>query len=258
MFGNFGTMIKGLVGRSARKVVPATDGDQAPPRLGRLGDQYTANLWNSVHALADEGSLYVASTATPGTGVTLTSATGTSYSATQGIFAVNNLDTTPSLNGQGSDIYPLWLKIVITAAGTAGTDDHFASVLDYGARASGGTATLVGRNANTSFPANDDTSQILCGVPTLAAATNQLRIVGRAEGRKAAAPGYVAGDVVTFVFGSIEQVQAQAITPTTNIGLVLQLPPVVIPPGWSWALLEWMSARSAAQSAEVEFGYVKR
>jgi hypothetical protein len=252
------SILNGLVGRSQRRITPSADGDQGPPRLDRTNELYVQNLWNSLHALAAEGSLHVAQTATPGTGVTLTSATGTTYSATQGVFAVNNLDTTPSLGGQGRDHIPLWLKLIITAAGTAGTDDHFASVLDQGVRASGGTATLAGRPVSGSFAGQDEASQIIAGVPTLAAATANARNLGRAEGRKAAAPAYIVGDVVTFLFGAVEQVQAQAVTPTTAIGLVLPMPPVIIPPGWSWALLEWMTARSAAQSAEIEYGYVLR
>lgn len=258
MFGNLGTMAKGLVGRAARAVAAAADGDQAPPRLARRYEQYTLNLWNSIHALVDEGSVYVATTATPGTGITSSSTTGNTYSATQGIFGFNNKDVSPSLGGAGQDVIPLWLKMVITAAGANGTDEHFASVVDLGARVSGGTQ-LTGKNVNPNFPALDDSTEIFTGVPTIAAATNQLRIMGRAEGRKAAAPAYIVGDVVTFVFGSVEQVQVQAITPTSAIGLVLPLPAVVIGPGWSWCLLEWMAARlTTAQSAEFEFGYVKR
>lgn len=248
----------GILSRSRLNIAPTPDGRYGPVRLDRTNEMIVENLWNSLHQLAIEGSLYVATTPTPGTGITLTSATGTTYSATQGIFAVNNLDSLPSLGNVGKDIIPLWLKLIITAAGTAGTDDHFASVLDQGVRASGGTATLTGKNVNPNFAANDVIAQIIAGVPTLAAATGNVRILGRAEGRKAAAPAYIVGDVVTFLFGAVEGVQAQAITPTTAIGLVLHLPAVIIPPGWSWALLEWMTARSAAQSAEIEFGYVLR
>jgi hypothetical protein len=250
------SVLTGFIGRYARAVTASNEGSQGPPRLDRRNEVIVQNVWNSIHQLAAEGSLFVAQTATPGTGIVLTSATGTTYSDTQAIFGVNNVDSNPSLNGQGKDHIPLWLKIVITAAGTAGTDDHFAVRLDKGARVSGGTATLTGKCTNPTYPANDDISVIIAGVPTLVAATNNVINAGRAEGRKVAAPAYVAGDVVTFVFGGIEQVQAQAITPATNIGLVLQVPGIVVPPGWSWVLNEWMTARSGAQSAEIEYGYV--
>jgi hypothetical protein len=252
------SILTGLIGRSAREVTPSSDGDQGPPRMDRRNELIVSNLWNSLHQLAEEGSLFCATTATPGTGITLTSATGTTFSATQGVFGVNNVDTTPSVNGKGRNHIPLALKMVITAAGTAGTDDHYAVVLDKGARNSGGTATLTGKCTNPNFEPNDGLSQIVAGVPTIAAATQEARTVGRAEGRKAAAPAYIVGDVVTILFGAVEQVQAQAITPTTATGLVLPVPAVVVPPGWSWSLLEWMTARSAAQSAEIEYLYALR
>jgi hypothetical protein len=233
---------------AAAPIVP--DGNLGQVRGDRRGELFVENLWNSMHALAEEGSLFVAQTATPGTGITLSSATGTTFSDTQAIFGVNNVDPT-------RDVIPLWLKLIITAAGTAGTDDHFAGRLDIGAGISGGTASLTGKCVNPLY-GSDVAAAIFAGVPTVAAATGKKFNVGRAEGRKAAAPAYIVGDVVTFIFGAIEQVQAQAITPTSAIGLVLPMPATIIPPGWCWALQEWMTARSAAQSAEVEFGYVVR
>jgi len=240
----------GVIQRAARAVTPSPDGNFGPLRIDRRNEAFVQNLWNSMHALAAEGSLFVAQTPTPATGIVISAATGTTYGDTQAIFGVNNLD--PAL-----DVIPLWLKLIITAAGTAGTDDHFAGRLDVGAGISGGTAVLTGKAADPLY-ANDASAQIYAGVPAVAAATNSVRRHGRAEGRKAAAPAYIVGDVITFIFGAIEAVQAQAITPTTAIGLVLHMPATIIPPGWCWALNEWMTARSAAQSAEVEFGYVVR
>lgn len=261
------SLLNAVFGRSARTVVPSVDGTQGPPRMDRRNELVVKSIWNTIHQLADEGSLFVATTATPGTGVTLTSATGTTYSDTQAIFGVQNQDTTQSLNGVGKDHIPLWLKLVITAAGTAGTDDHYALRLDKALRLSGGSASYgVGSatvnlnvaNVNPSYPAGDEVSQIFVGAPTVAAATQAVRTVGRAEGRKAAAPAYIVGDVITFLFGAVEQVQAQAITPTSAIGLVLPMPAVIVPPGWSMVLNEWMTARTAAQSAEIEYGYALR
>lgn len=246
----------GLIGRSRRAITSSADGGFGPLRIDRGNELFVQNLWNSIHALVEEGSVFVAQTATPGTGITISPATGTTFSDTQATVGIQNADTVPSLNNSGRDVIPLWVKLIITAAGTAGTDDHFASRLDSALRLSGGTQ-LVAKNVNPSYAAGDDCAQVFV-LPTVAAATGNVRNVGRAEGRKAAAPAYVVGDVVTFLFGSVEQVQAQAITPTTAIGLVLPLPPVVIPPGWSWVLNEWMTARTAAQSAEVEIGYVVR
>ncbi len=244
----------GFIGRSVRNVTPSADGNYGPIRLDRRNEVYVANLWNSLHALAEEGSLFIAQTPTPGTGIVMTSTTGTSFSDTQAVFGVNNLEATGGLN-----VIPLWLKLLITNVGANGTDDHFAGRLDSGAGISGGTTTLTGKPCSGTIYGSDASAAIFAGVPTVAAATGNRRYHGRAEGRKAAAPAYVVGDEITFLFGAVEGVRGQAITPTTAIGLVLHMPATIIPPGWCWALLEWMTARSTtAQSAEVEFGYVVR
>ena len=115
----------GAIQRSVRSITPSPDGSFGPMRLDRRNEIFVQNLWASLHALAEEGSLFVAQTPTPGTGIVLTSATGVAFADTQAIFGVNNVD--PSL-----EVIPLWLKLVITAAGTLGTDDHFAGRLDSG------------------------------------------------------------------------------------------------------------------------------
>lgn len=240
----------GAIQRAVRGITPSADGLNGPLRLDRRNEQFVQNLWNSIHALAEEGSLFIAQTPTPGTGVVLTAAAGTTFADTQAIFGLNNLDN-------ALDVIPLWLKMVITAAGTGGTDDHYAGRLDKAVGISGGSAQLIGKAANPIY-GSDAAANIFCGAPTVAAATALRYYLGRAEGRKAGAPAYIVGDAVTILFGAPEQIQAQAITPGTSIGLVLHMPATVIPPGWCWALNEWMTARSVAQSAEVEFGYVVR
>ena len=249
-------VIYGSTGRIVNRIQRQPDGRIQPARLDAGGELFVENLLNDHKALAVEGSYFVAQTPTPGTGITLTSATGTSYSDTNGIVGINNLDSL----GQGlqsCDIILDYVKVIITAAGTAGTDSHVASRLDIAARASAGS-TLVGKNVNGRYAANDDVADIHAGAITIAAASNQVRNLGRAEVRKAAAPGYIVGDVILFTFGTIEKVSAQAITPTTAAMIVLPMPQVIIPPGWSWVLNEWMVARTAAQSAEVEVGYIVR
>ncbi len=243
-------------GRSQRNMAPTNDGGYGPLRQDRTNEVMVENVWSDLHTLAVEGSLFIAATATPGTGITFTSATGTTYSDTQAIFGVNNIEPTPSLNGTGKDVIPLWLKIIITSAGTAGTDSHVASRLDKGARVSAGTA-LTGNCSSPSYTGGE-TSTLISVLPTVAAATAAVRNMGRGEVRKAGAPAYVVGDCITFLFGCIEQIQAQAITAAGASNIVVPLPGIIIAPGWSWVLNEWMSARSAVQAGEMEFGYCLR
>ena len=249
-------VIYGSTGRIVSRIQRQPDGRIQSARLDAGGELFVENLFNDHKALAVEGSYFIAQTPTPGTGITLTSATGTTYSDTNGIVGINNLDSI----GQGlqsRDIILDSVKLIVTAAGTAGTDSHVASRLDIAARASAGS-TLVGKNVNGRYAANDEVADVHAGAITIAGASNQVRNLGRAEVRKAAAPGYIVGDVILFTFGALEKVAAQAITPTTAVIIVLQIPQVIIPPGWSWVLNEWMVARTAAQSAEVEVGYIVR
>lgn len=252
------SLLSGLFGRSQRALVGTNDGGQGPARLDKTNELLVENLWNSLHQLSVEGSLYVAQNATPWTGVTLTPATQTSYAQTAGIFSVYNQDVNPSLGGTGRDLIPLWLKFVITAAGTAGTYDHFAGILDKGVLGSGGTVQPTGVCQNPNYPANDTCGSFQVGVVTLATASSQARYSGQIPGRQAAAPAYIVGDELTFVFGGVERVEAQSNIATTASNIVYHLPAVVVTPGWSWALMEFMTARSSAQSALFEFGYVVR
>lgn len=249
----------GQFGRQRSNVPFSSDGSIGGIRIDKYNEPIIESLWNTYHMLGIEGSLFIAQTATPGTGITLTSATGTTYSDTNAIIGINNLSTGTSLSGPGLDVIPLWLKLVITAAGTAGTDSHVASRLDPGtaARSSGGTQ-LTGYAASGSYGASDSTAAIFAGAITVAASSTKVRNLGRAELRKAAAPCYIVGDVIMFLFGVIESVSPQAITPTTATMVTCPMPPVIIGPGQSWVLNEWMTARSAAQSAEIELGYVVR
>src|SRR5437660_958205 len=72
----------GQLQRSVRQITPSADGVNGPVRQDRRNELFVENLWNSLHALAEEGSLFVAQTPTPGTGIVLTSATGQTFADT--------------------------------------------------------------------------------------------------------------------------------------------------------------------------------
>lgn len=247
----------GVVAASLANASIYNDSQQLPQpiRLDRRLEQIVENLYNGMEVVALEGSYFVAQTPTPGTGIVLTSATGTTYSDTNSILGVNNLS---AAGGPSAKFIILdYIKLIITAAGTAGTDSHVNGRLDIGAGVTAGTV-LTKMNVNGLFASGDEVADWHAGAVTTTAKTNQARIMGRAELRKAAAPCYIVGDQIYLRFGVIEGVAAQAITPTTAAIVVIPMPPVVIPPGWSWVLNEWMAGRTAAQSAEVEIGYIVR
>lgn len=241
----------GLVGKNAGALALGTHGSEKKVRLDLRGELFTEPVMHDYKVSAVEGTYYIARTPTPGTGITLTSATGNSYSATNGIFGVNNTDAVG-----GRDIILDYFKVILTAAGTASTSAYWVGALDSGARVSAGT-TLTRVNANGLY-GDSGIADIHAGVITIATATNQVRYLSSVVVRKAAAPAFIVDDVIAVKFGGAGMASDHPITATTAISVVLPMAPVVIPPQWSFVLLEWAPARTAAQSAEVEVGYIVR
>jgi hypothetical protein len=221
----------------------------AAPRTSRRGEQFVKVIYQTLHTLSNEGSLFVAQTATPGTGVAVTPATGTSFVDTNALLGINNIDTTIAGN---RTVIPLSLQIIVSTIGLAATSQNIAGRLDLGAGMSGGTQ-LTGKACNPNF-ANDGVAQIFAN-PTVAAATGSVRRIGRQPTRSQI---LVAGDVITILWGAVEEVQAQAISATAVSNIVVHLPATEIPPGWCYALNEWSAARTAAQTSELIFQYAVR
>src|SRR5258708_2286029 len=98
------------------RVLPAAIADSLTPdgrrRLGRYGEQYVQGLVQKSHALADEGSFFLAANPTPGTGVATIAAQATLA------------DTAPFLlvkNAGAKRLYLDALLLIATAPGTNGT-----------------------------------------------------------------------------------------------------------------------------------------
>lgn len=246
--------MKGITAEALLDAPTKGVGVMQSPRLMRRGELYVASLFNGLQAAALEGSYYIARTPTPGTGITLTSATGTAFSATNGIVGINNND----VKDDGRSIILDFITVILTAAGTAATSAYTVGQLDRLAKASGAT-TLSNFNVNGGLPADDAVADIHAGAITIATAEtgNAPRYLGGQVHRKAAAPAFVIDDVITWAFGR-ESFGNDAIIAATAINVVLGMPPVVIPPGWTFNLLEWAVGRTAAQSAEVIVGYMVR
>lgn len=240
----------GVVSRWLANAPIVPDGNATRPRTDRRGELYTEALWARLEALAEEGSLFAAMTV-PGTGVTATAATGTVFSATQGLLTIANTDTPGAKN-----VIPLLLRLIITTAGTASTDLHIAHALDDGNRGSGGTPGLMtGVNVNGGFP-NDAIAQVRFGVPTVAAAGANVRYLDTALLRGAIP---IVKDVYEIVFGATDQPSGGVNLAQGNAAVISVLaPPIIIPPGKCYVLHEWSTARSAAQAAEARLLYAVR
>ncbi len=229
-----------------------TDAQYVSPRLSRRGELMSKVVYQTLHTLSNEGSLYVAQTATPAVGITgwITMVT---FLDTVAIFGFNNLDPVKT-------VIPLSLQVVFNTAGAGSTSANISGRLDLGAGISGANTVnvsyqqLTGKACNP-INANDGAAQIYFGQVACATATGNVRRMGRAETRSQI---YVAGDTVTVLWGAVEEVQALPISGTGASNIVVHMPATECPPGWCYALNEWSTARSTGQIMEAVFQYVVR
>jgi hypothetical protein len=227
------------------------DGNAIRPRADRRGELYTEALWARLEALAEEGSLFVAATVVPGTGVTATLATGTAFTAVAGLLTIANTDVVG-----GKNVIPLALKLIVTAAGTASTSVHVAHAIDDGNRGSNGTpGLLINQNVNMGMP-NDTIAQVRFGVPTIAAAGPNVRYLDRAVLRNQIP---IVNDIYVITYAASDQPSGGANLAQANASVIsLPAPPIVIAPQKCYVLNEWSVARSAAQAYEAFLLYALR
>ena len=222
------------------------------------GSQKVANVWNSDHLLADEGSYFTAQNATVGTAIAMTTsvvddaatASSTHAQAAPYIYLYNR-----GVTGDKS-VYLKYIKLfsrIGDQAWTSATQALFSLRADPTSRyTSGGTALSVyNQNTNTG-----NASQLLAyaGANVVSLPTAAQRVL--AHGMiQSSIP--LAGSTWIWTFGDV--------TFTTNFGyasainsLTIPVAPVVIAPGWSLQLDIWATALAAAPTFEVEIGYAER
>ncbi len=234
---------------TATKVLNAPiipDGNAANVRGGPHGEPYVISPYNGNQAAAVERSYYTfAQEGTRNTGVNLTNATGTSYSAAQALLVVYN-----SNPPGGPDIIMDYLALKIDAAITGGTFWHIYHAMDQVNRYSSGGAAMNGYNVDGAQPPG---VLAYSGVVVSTSAGPSVRDVGWniiANGLSAI------GAMHVIHFGRLEQPQSGAFTiPTTGVAVsVFDAPPVVIPPGSCYVMNEFQTARSATAVGEVFMG----
>jgi hypothetical protein len=248
------------IARFIASLAPAAEGSQTTlARSDNRGELIVENLYNGMQAAAMEGSYFLASTATPGTGITASVATGTTFSDTQALLLLNNTDS-PG----GKSLILDFIAIICTTAPTNTTAHHVAHRLDAIMRGTAGTQLgAVGTTPKSSngLVGTTPVGQIyaLGGSGISVAGSAAIRNVGRNLLRAAAAPSWQAGDIVVVKFGSAEMAAGGVgLGATTPSAITVFAPPIVVGPGQSYAMNEWAVARSAALSAEFVAGWIER
>jgi hypothetical protein len=233
-------------------------------RFDGYGGQAVNTFFNKKQALAGEGSYFVTTNPTPGTGVGAGPVV-TSYANTAPYFILQNNNP-----AGGPVIYPDYLKLIVSAAFGGGTvtNWNFAVIRDVAVplslyvttATSLSTATPNNVNAlspvrsNAVFGFQGGATALVAKAPSASSA-----IVGRAS--VGAGIGLV-GEEVVLDFGALDPCAYQGLTAAEAVSpgrKVSVLPPLAIAPGQQIAIVAWFpTATTTGLNYEFELGHVER
>lgn len=239
---------RGLVSESAPTAL--ADNEWAGIRVNEYGEQL-AVLASDPRSLANEGSYYVATNPTMGTGIAGIAAS-TSFDATEHLLHIRNTHATKRL-------YLDFVDLVVTAAGAAGTTTGFTMTCDKGTTrytSGGSTLTPVNPNLDASGTASDVT--IKFGALVTTAATADVRPLGDFLVRTVIK---VVGDSYRFTFGEHNaswQLAGASLDGTTSAKVTIPCPPVILGENDQFLLSDWAASQTGASSYQVRIGFSLR
>jgi hypothetical protein len=256
-------LIKGRTSRTLPQAVPNPgSGEGEKIRSGLYGELYALGIWPTKHLLADEGAYFIATNPTIGTGVA--HALVTAFTNTAALFYIKNLF---SPGPTAKRIYLDYLRLILTAAPTAGVSLDFLVQLDTTARVpTANNVQVVPVNVNS-----DDVNALgknlidleafNAGSLTVPAPGNSAINVCRA---RIPTGINVVGDEYVVQFGGPSQMDSgspplTAIRAAQPARMVTHAPPVIIGPGQAAIIYRWSPTEAtAAPSYEYELGLVAR
>jgi hypothetical protein len=152
----------------------------------------------------------------------------------------------------GKLIYPDFIRLTCTAAGTAGASLRISAKIDNVARyTSGSTASTGPKNANMNSGVT--TVALFYGGPLVAAAAGSAqRLLGEVLARMAIP---VVGDEFIIKFGQAIAVNSIAKNGTAPTTYVINFAPTILGGGDSLLIHLWLPSQSAASSYLVEAGW---
>ncbi len=237
----------GLTGRALPG--PVTDNQYGPARLTRYGEQVVTSLTGTkMHGLADEGTYFVATNATPGTAIAgIAAADG--YDVTETLFYLHNAATSTKR------IYMDFLHLTCAAAGTNGTNFSLAMTTDSVARrSSGGTSITPVENSQSAALATVSDACYFGAVVTAAATTGKLVWHGLLR-----TVIKVIGDQYTLDFGGASNmVGGNILEGTAQAHVARKVPPVVLGPGESLMVHEYAASQTVAAQYQFSCGWWER
>jgi hypothetical protein len=204
---------------------------------------------NTARSVMDSGTYFTANNGATGVATT---ATPTSFSDTAPLFTIQN----GNANNTGRSIYLDWVRGYNTAAGTAGVDLRLKLELDRITPTAGTVCVSYGTNANDPYVQSGAVVRIL---PTGIAATANMRLlIGQAIVIPTQAAVFTVGTEFNLKFGGADGFVSPSVAVASQAAITTrQMPPVVIPPGWTLQVPFLATSQSAASSWAFEFGWVE-
>lgn len=235
-----------------RRALPSAydAGVAVPVRGSHRGEPYMQSLQGSkLHALADEGSYFVATNPTVGTAIVNHAAPGANGTATKPLLLIRNNNVAST----GKRVYLDYIRLSTVAVGTNGADFRYAAYVDTGnSRYASGGSEITPVNACLQYTDSPGVS-LYFGAVTAAAATSSLRLVSHSPLRSVIK---VAGDVYLFRFGnSSPRLTALGTAGTAIAQVERDCPPVVLGPTDQFLLHTGATNQDTADSFEFEMGF---
>lgn len=241
-----------LPARTKPQVIPDGSTPQTGARGGRYGEQVVQNIIPGKQALSDEGSYFVATNATVGTGVAY--AIQAAFSDTVAAFVLQNNDSPSNTNAKR--VYLDYVRLITTVVPASTTIARYAIKLDNINRApTAGSALLTSANAN----ADDGTNSIAkvwgfsAAALTVPASSSSARTV--ANGAIGGLP--IVGDELVIQAGGVDMAAyGSSATASRKLGVC---PPVIVgPQQYAVVYLWFVSNATTALSAEYEIAWWER
>lgn len=212
-------------------------------RYTQYKEQVVFPLMTKMYPLADEGSYFVATNPTPGTGIA-GAAAATTMDNTKPFILIKNTHSSRRM-------YLDYLKLQVTAAGTAGSLNYATHLIDSGAGYTSGGSTITPVSVNGDAVA--DTSLIYAGAVVATANAASQRLISN-HAIRSVIP--VVGDTIVFDYGAVSNPQLSMPQEGTLIAsITLKMPPIIIRPAEWFKLVLWRASQTGAASYEFDLGY---
>jgi len=221
------------------------------------GSSKVGNLWNSDHALADEGSYFVVTNPTPGTVITTTTSVvddAATASATHAQFSpwFNIQNGWGNAGSNAKSTYLKYLRIMLVQVPTSATTWRFAVRTSTLARVITGTQhTPVNVNGGSSVASP---SVVYTGVVTQNLDASNHLVANGTVG--SVIP--VTLDQWTFTFGDVSMPTNFLNGAAAAKNVTIPCAPIACGPGGCISFEMWGASNAAAPTFEYELGFVER